>query len=474
MKKKFWLRVVESCAFLLLLGAVVISVSGLMERKYSRDLFGGFLEEPEAYDVLFFGDSQFMNAMLPLEMWEDYGIAGYNLACYGNVLPVSYWAMINALDYAQPKLVVLAANAMNEEHKVSNYSGDLHTALDFWPLTKNKVRMLDDLLDDPEDPDFRDVEGNLYRELKWEYLFPIGKYHSRWSELTQDDFRDRPAYVKGGESLVGVHSIWDYELVGEDDYAEESGYSYVYLRKAIEECQSRGIEVLLVHLPAPEYVNSQRHANTVGSVATEYGVDFIDVTYLDSIVDYVVDCCDSEPHLNMSGTQKMTAFLGSYLRDHFDLPDRREEPAYAHWRQHIQDYKDEKIRVLSAEEKLNNVLMLLHDKDFDVSIAMTADSPIYYDDQAIVLMHNIAREQVLSGEEEEKWSNAMFPLEGFDEALYEGLPYYMERTGENVTEYVGSDAEQAAAQALGGFEESSVLIRAIDRRDGSVAAQMRF
>jgi len=42
-------------------------------------LFGGFLEEPGLYDVLFFGDSQFMNSMLPMELWAEYGIAGYNL-----------------------------------------------------------------------------------------------------------------------------------------------------------------------------------------------------------------------------------------------------------------------------------------------------------------------------------------------------------------------------------------------------------
>ena len=80
MKKKPWLRALEAGVFLLIIMALVVSAAGLLERKQSRNLFGGFLEEPELYDVLFFGDSQFMNAVLPLEMWEDYGIAGYNLA----------------------------------------------------------------------------------------------------------------------------------------------------------------------------------------------------------------------------------------------------------------------------------------------------------------------------------------------------------------------------------------------------------
>ena len=76
MKKRSLLRILESCVFLLLLWVVMVMVSGLLERKNSRNLLGGFLEEPQLYDVLFFGDSQLMNAMIPLEMWEDYGIAG--------------------------------------------------------------------------------------------------------------------------------------------------------------------------------------------------------------------------------------------------------------------------------------------------------------------------------------------------------------------------------------------------------------
>ena len=81
-----------------------------------------FLEEPEAYDVLFLGDSRFMNGMLPLEIWEDYGIAGYNLSCHGSSLPVTYWSLCNALDYAQPKLVVIAVDGVTGAGAVGDYT----------------------------------------------------------------------------------------------------------------------------------------------------------------------------------------------------------------------------------------------------------------------------------------------------------------------------------------------------------------
>jgi len=472
MKKRF--RFFEACAFLLLLCAVLFAVSEVVERKRSRDLFGGFLEEPGLYDVLFFGDSQFMNSMLPMELWAEYGIAGYNLACYGNVLPTTYWSMVNAFDYCEPELAVIAINGINELHKVSNYNGDLHTSIDFWPLTLNKARMIEDLLNDPEDPDFTDVEGNRYRDLKSEFYFTLGKYHGRWSELTANDFSARPSHVKGGESLVGITPIMEYELVGEDKYAEESGHSYVYLRTAIEECLKRGIEVLLVHLPAPEYVNSQKHANTVSGIAQEYGVGFVDVTYLDSIVDYAVDCFDREPHLNVSGSLKMTSFLGSYIRDHYTLADRRAQADYAHWNEQLDVYRNEKLETLRTQTELRNVLLLLHDRDYDVNIAIYPDAPLYYDEQAILLMHNIVRERVLSGEEYDKWSAFMYPLEMFDEAIAEQLPYYLHRGAEGFSEYISSDAQRAARETFGDEADDNVMIEVIDRRTGAKAVQMRF
>lgn len=474
MKMKKWIRVLESCAFLLLLGAVLFSVSRLVERKKGRNLFGPFLQEAEMYDVLFIGDSRFMNGMIPIELWADYGIAGYNLSCYGNSLPVTYWTMMNALDYGTPKLMVLSVNGVGDEGKITGSSGDLHTALDFFPLSRTKANAIEDLMHDPENPDARDDEGNRYQDVRWEYYFPLGKYHSRWSELGREDFMPRPGLGNGGEVLVGVQPFGEYELIDEERYAEEMGYGYSYLRRAIEACRSRGIEVLLVSMPEPAMQSSQMHAHTAGSVAEEYGVSYIDLTSLDSVVDYEVDSYDSQPHLNASGTQKMTDYLGSYLDAHYDLPDRRQDPRYAHWKGQYDAHVDEKIKRLGMEKNLLNVLMLLHDRDFDLHIALQPDTPVYYDDLAILLMHNIAREHVLAGEEYSMWSNAMYPLAAFDEALWENEPYYLHVENGNAHEYRADTAWERMQKRFRENQKAPVMIEVIDRRTGESALQMQF
>ncbi|MBQ7785534.1 MAG: hypothetical protein IJ381_05240 [Clostridia bacterium] len=474
MKKRFWLRFIESCAFLVLLSAVLVFVSGLVERKKGPHLFGAFFEEPKAYDVLFLGDSRFMNGMMPLDLWSDYGIAGYNLSCYGNSLPATYWMMMNALDYAHPKLVVLSVNGVGDERKITGSSGDLHTAFDSFPLTRTKVRAIEDLMHDPERPDAVDDEGNRYQNIKWEYYFTLGKYHSRWSELTREDFARHPAHQRGGEELVGVLPYGEYEIIEDDLYAEEMGHGYSYLRKAIEECQSRGIDILLVNMPDPAMHISQKHAHTAGSIAEEYGIDYIDLMQMDCVIDYEVDCYDEQPHLNVSGTQKVTDYLGSYLHNRYDLPDRRDDPRYLGWKAARDAYVDQKIERIRAQQSMNNVLMLLHDDDFDIRMGIYPDSPLHYDDTSILLMHNLAREHVLAGEEYEKWSNAMYPLEGFDAALWDNQPYYMHRKSGAVHEYTGEEALSAMASAFGKRQSAEVMIEIIDRRNGKTAAQLCF
>ena len=246
MKKKNLLRCLEAVLFCAALSVVLWALSGLMERKASRNQFGPFLEHPQQYDVLFFGDSRFVNCLFPMELWDDYGIAGYNLSCYGNTMPVSYWSMMNALDYASPRVAVLAVNGVRKDIKVTGSSSDLHTAMDFWPLSRTKVRAIMDLTDDPH---ARDDDGNRYTDMRWEYCFTLGKYHDRWSKLTPNDFTGRPNVQKGADMMVGVAPTEEYEIIDDDLYADELGVGYSYLRRTIEECQRRGIGVLLVHLP---------------------------------------------------------------------------------------------------------------------------------------------------------------------------------------------------------------------------------
>ena len=476
MKKNTWIRIAESVVFVLLLCAALSGVSRLMERKASRNQFGPFLEEPQQYDVLYFGDSRFVNCPFPMEIWADYGIPGYNLSCYGNTMPVNYWSMMNALDYAAPKVVVLAVNGVRKDLKVTGSSSDLHTALDFFPLSRTKMRAIEDLTDDPYAVD---DYGNRYMDMRWEYYFTLGKYHERWSELGANDLNGLLNVQKGADMMVGVAPTEDYNLIDGDQFAEEQGVGYAYMRRMIEECQRRGIEILLVHLPYPASENAQMHANTVGSIAEEYGVNYVDFVYLDSVVDYTVDCYDQQAHLNPSGGLKVTGFIGEYLKTHYALEDKRSDPAYKNWDEAKRRYTEYKHNLLSAQDRLENVLVLLHDDDVSAQIAVQAHAEVYWNDAVLMLLHNMPRQHVYEEDAYSMWSGGMYPLDGLEDALWEDEAYFLDlnRAAGSMSESVGSEAMLQAQGVFGDQvwgEGKEVRIRVSDSETGETILDQQF
>ena len=440
MKRKNLLRVLEAILFCMVLLICIQAVSVLLERKQSRQRFADFFEKAPQHDLLFVGDSHMVNAVFPMELWEKYGITSYNIASYGNTLPVSYWTLVNALDYASPKVVVVGIKDVDRNIKLTGSSSDVHTAFDCYPLSINKIRAIEDLMDDPVAMD--DV-GNHYAEMKWEYYFTLGKYHSRWSELNTSDFRITPNCQKGSDMAIGVAIPNEYDLIDPDRAADEYGWGYEYLRRIIEECRNRGIEVLLTSLPYPSDMDDQMAANTVGGIAEEYGVNYIDFVSLDQVVDYGTDCLDPASHLNASGAQKVTDYLGRYLVDHYAVEDRRNDQQYADWNEDYDVYRAYKSAQIAGQGTLENLLMLLHDESYSACIAIRPQANLYWNDQQLTLLHNIARERIFEEDAFAKWSNSLFPLEGLEEALWLDEAYFLMIDRENGTfeEFAGNEQQ---------------------------------
>lgn len=463
MKQK-GLRLIQTLVFCLLLLAVLSHASGVLERKESRNKFGPFFEQKEDFDVLFLGNSHMVNGVLPLELYQDYGIVSYNMAGYGNSIPLSYWVMKNALDYTQPRVVVLEIHNTRKTYRLSGSSGDDHKALDVFPLSLNKARAIEDLMSDPEA--FND-DGYAYPDLKWEFYFPLGKYHSRWNHLTRGDFIPSPSVEKGAETFAGVSIPEDYEIIDENAVLEEYGFGFEYLRRFIEDCQAMGVEVLLTHLPFPANEEEQMEGNAVWYIADEYGVDYLDFVNMDQVADYSTDLFDSS-HLNASGAKKVSDFLGRYLVDHYGVEDRRGDARYAAWDEDLAAYHAHKITRIQRESSLESLLMLAHDRQLGVCIALAEGAEAYHSEKLITLMHNIAREHIFEEDMFAKWSNALFPLEKLDAACASGEKYVAVIAGGEICEWTGSEIAAQLDTPLGRLslgDDASLQAVSIDQTD---------
>ncbi|MCC8139775.1 MAG: hypothetical protein LIO67_05680 [Lachnospiraceae bacterium] len=367
--QKYGKRLLAGLISLCLLVLLLTRLTDLVERKASDYKYQAFFEEEEDFDVLFTGTSHVVDGIFPMELWKDYGITSYNFGGNSNAIATSYWAIELALEYTSPSLVVIDCLRLSSDEKTAANYSNVHVSLDAFPFSLKKVEAVKDLLDDGV-MDAAIEEGTV---TETEERSPLGLlldfsvYHSRWSELSEDDFEPDVGVEKGAESRIRVSEPNEIISVSKDEKMEEDTVAVQYLEKMITDCQERGIEVLLVYLPFPASEDEWREANRVYEIAEEYSVNYINFLDMD-IVDFETDCYDASSHLNPSGARKVTDYLGEYIMEHYGLTDHRGDEAYAGWEEDYEVYKDYKVDNLKEQTTLDTYLMLLADKNYDVEV----------------------------------------------------------------------------------------------------------
>lgn len=361
----------------------VVCTSKLSQIVVQKDAYGKnaeFMSRSEEYDVLFFGTSHMMEGVLPMELWDGYGITSYNLAGNAHSIPTTYWIMMNALDYASPQLVVVDCFRLEADGKSSGSFG--HQSFDSIPFSPNKVRAVWDIYDSANE--------------RIAYLWNYSLYHDRWNVINQDEIMPQPKPEKGAYFGTIVAEPDPAEPALEEAAAIESD-GVDYLRKLIEECQRRDIEILLTFVPFPATAQDRQSAGYAEKLAQEYGVDYINFLDLDT-VNYETDCNDAFSHLNASGAGKVTDYLGAYMKERYNVADHRSDELADRWNADYQNYLSYKISRIAGLESLKNCLMMLSDPNLSCCVYVREDSGLWKsDDVYAALIRNIAGQEELSG-----------------------------------------------------------------------------
>ena len=409
------------------LGAVLLTgwIGRVTIRKNSGGKLRAFYENQDTFDVLFTGISHMEVAYSPLELYQDFGITSFNFGESGNELPTSYWVVRNALDYAKPKLVVVDVRKIEADS--IEYSNLTTTSFDAVPLSATKIRTAMDLFDT--------FTGRV------EFLFPLLRYHSRWKELSENDFHQTDFRLDMGtlhypdnRLKVAVPKNW-VRISAEKQILTDS-LSERYLRRLVKDCRRRGIEVLLVNLPYPADKDSQYYSNGVNTIAEELGVNYLDFLEEADYFNFNTDMNDSYGHINDSGSQKVTKYLGEYLLSHYDLPDRRQDRALGDWNQRLEEYKAYQFGRLGTQEGADTFLMLLSNDEFGKCLYLPPQSALIRDNRMQQLIQNAAGD---------------FPLEALFDAALSGESYLLlvDEEGNGVFESLGGESFEADTKAFG-------------------------
>ena len=274
--------------FFLVLVLLVVMATKVVERKNSAQEYSDFMKLSNQIDVLFLGSSHVLDGVNPLQLFAEYGITSYNMGKHGGMLTESYWTLMNALDYCEPKCVVVDLWSLDRDYRYldtkdgtssvednRNSIAYLHNNLDFWPMSKTKIAAINDLIGEYE----------IRKEFYWDFI----TYHDRWSSLNSIDFEA----VVGkdiADGNLGANPIYKVEprmnISQEENTGElipEDTISIQYLYKIIEECKERDIELIFTFLPmAYSFSQDWMAVDAAEKIANENNILFLNMLPHDS------------------------------------------------------------------------------------------------------------------------------------------------------------------------------------------------
>lgn len=270
----------------------------------SRDIF----EEPKnSIDVLVIGTSDVYSAVSPLEWWNRDGYAGYAWGEPAQRIFETHEYLKKIYRDQSPKVVFL---------EIGNLYRDKSDAQNLDSMAKAYIA---------------DV-------------FPLVTYHRNLAPLRLLNLFSLPAkphsLTKGYLLRLGTvragGSSADYMAPAEGT-APINSLSIRELKDCIELCRSHGSSVVLLSVPSYTDWNMEKH-NSVLKLADQNQISYLDLNLdLEKEINWNTDSADGGKHLNFKGAEKVSVYLGDYLKEHYTLPDHRSDSAYSSW---LADYRD--------------------------------------------------------------------------------------------------------------------------------------
>ncbi len=300
------------------------TLNRIMEPKYINENQDGritreYYPAAKYSDVLFVGSSTVFSGVDPLVLWQEQGISSFDRANASQTMWISYYMIEDAIRWHKPELVCLDMTFIKYDDDFIE-EPSTRKSLDGMRLTPSKINCA--LASMGEDEKLAD------------YIVPLFRFHSRWKEFTWDDIRyawyNRPVTVNGYIADRNTEEADPGELVYTGRDKPISPKNLEYLKRSIELCKSRSIQIMLFKTPAYSSNWSGELDRQIDEIAKEYGIRYINFDeYNDAIgLDYSVDTPDAGAHLNDKGAVKFSKYFAELIRKDYSVSDRRDDDAY--------------------------------------------------------------------------------------------------------------------------------------------------
>lgn len=335
MKKNQIIRLV--CFFLcIIIVAAYLSQIFHYDKAHMRNRLYTYTQlEENTVDAVIIGTSGIHCFWIPGRCYDETGITMYNLTTNGmqawHILPMIKYAY----KYHNPKLVCVDMRpfVVDGDGSVMEY----------------RARYFHEIL-----PIYSPLRvESTYRSLKYmsrytdtsrfdlSYFFCILRYHDMWQndldfKVLEDEYMESYGYLLSkriNDKAVLKESEESTEKEPLVDFAQEC------LDELIDYAEKHDIELLFVD--TPRYIDEQKakRINTLHDYLDSKGIRYFDCTTKDGLEEHPFDRENDfydQHHANYYGATKFTSYLGKYLSENYDLPDRREDEKCNVW---AEDYK---------------------------------------------------------------------------------------------------------------------------------------
>ena len=316
-------RLITALITVFAIAAAWFLLTKLLEPKFMHGivegaLTGEYYDETTDHDVLFIGDCEVYENFSPIKLWEEYGITSYIRGSAQQLIWQSYYLLKDALRYEKPKVVVFNVLAMKyDEPQKEEYN---RMTIDGMRWGKDKIDAI--------------KASMMEDEHMIDYILPLLRYHSRWSELEQDDLtylfrRDKVAHN-------GYYMRTDVKVAGKFPQDKKlanyrfGNNAYAYLDAINKLCKDNDIKLILIKAPSiyPSWYDEWDQQMIEYAAAND--VEYINFLKLadDIGLDFSQDTYDGGLHLNVYGAEKMSDYFGNILKTEYNLDDHRGDAEY--------------------------------------------------------------------------------------------------------------------------------------------------
>ncbi len=337
-------QVLKIICFLIIAALLFIRMDKVFSFKYSKCMDKFYDLPKETVDVLFIGSSHVYKGIDPSVLYEDYGIAAYNLGSASQPIWNSYFYLEEALKTQKPKLIVLECYKVtgNEQY------ADMPTTIKAVSGMKLSKTYIDAIKVSVEDSDDR---IDLY------FRFP--RYHSRYEDIDENDFKDNYGkahyshflgYIPEEKHVPEEIPKTVNEVVEKEPISDKN---MLYLNKIVDLAKENDIPIMFLIAPFCNTAKSKQvYYNSLEQYASEKGIPLLNGNKHYAEIGLVgAEDFGEGKHLLYSGAKKFTKYVGEYLNEHYELPDKRNHPDYEIWQKNLEYMKGYYINATESFER---------------------------------------------------------------------------------------------------------------------------